>query len=104
MNGEELYTQLDDQLEMDILAAQIESEAAALIKELKYLLPIKTGNLRNDAFKMVKTADGFELYLDEIIAPYVKHPNLKKKLNKIWPQLVQQFVVLLAATIGGTVE
>jgi hypothetical protein len=109
MDGQELYDELNEQKEMDALEAAIEREAAALVQELKYLLPIKTGNLRNNAFRLEKIPGGFQLFIDDVNdigvgAPYAKYPNLKKKLDKIWPVLVQKFVTLLAASIGGVVE
>jgi hypothetical protein len=100
----DIYTNLNEQLEMETMARVVELEARILMDRLRLLLPIKTGNLRNNSFRMVKTAEGFDLFLDEMIAPYIKYPNLQKKLDVIWPQLVEQFTLELAAALNGSVE
>jgi hypothetical protein len=100
----DIYDNLNEQLEMEMLARIIETEARTIMERLRVLLPIKTGNLRNNSFRMVKTSEGFDLYLDEMIAPYIKYPNLKKKLDVIWPQLVEQFTLQLAAATNATIE
>jgi len=99
-----LQDKLNEQLELEALAAAIQREAYAIMKEVKVLLPIKTGNLRNNSLRLVETSEGFEIYLDDIIAPYIEYPNLKAKLDVIWPDLVNKFTTLLAASIGGTIE
>lgn len=67
---------------------------------VKPMLPIKTGNLRNNALKVLRTEDGqYEIYIDTLIAPYVQYPNVKKIIDKVWPTLVARFQQQLETTI-----
>ena len=38
-------------------------------------LPRDTANLADNAYKMVKTATGYKIYLDMNVAPYAGYPN-----------------------------
>jgi hypothetical protein len=68
---------------------------------VKPMLPIKTGNLRNNALKVRKNGDTWEIYIDSLIAPYVDYPNVKKIIDANWPIIRQRFEENIRATIGA---
>jgi len=68
---------------------------------VKPMLPKKTGNLRENALKVRKDGDQWEIYIDSLIAPYVEYPNVKKIIDANWPLIRQRFEDNIKATIGA---
>lgn len=69
---------------------------------VKPMLPIKTGNLRNNALKIRKNEmDEWEIYIDSMVAPYVQYPNVKRIVDQNWPLIRQRFEDNIKATIGA---
>jgi len=90
---------MDTRLEQAVQAAAIRSKST-----IKNLLPRKTGNLQDNAFKIKYVRDGIELYIDETIAPYVKYPNVKRIIDEVWPIILNRFAQDIAVAINGRVE
>jgi len=68
--------------------------ASASKNRLKPMLPIKTGNLRENAFKVRPTPgeeSNWGVYIDEAVAPYVKYPNVKRIIDQQWPLIRAKF-------------
>lgn len=56
--------------------AEFELIVYEAVEQLKARSPIKTGNLRYNAIKVRKIADGtWKIYVDEAIAPYMVYTN-----------------------------
>jgi len=68
---------------------------------VKPMLPKKTGNLRENALKIRKVNDVWEVYIDSVIAPYIEYPNVKKIIDANWPIIRQRFENNIKATIGA---
>jgi len=47
--------------------------------------PYKTGNLRNKAYKIIKSNNGYKIYIDMNIAPYAKHLDSTEKIKREYP-------------------
>lgn len=47
--------------------------------------PYKTGNLRNNGYKLVKTDSGYKIYIDETAAPYAQYLDSKPKIKREYP-------------------
>ena len=50
--------------------------------------PYKTGNLRNNAIKIMKTANGYKIWCDLSVAPYAQYlddkPSIKQRYPESW--------------------
>jgi len=69
---------------------------------VKPMLPIKTGNLRNNAFKAFKGPDTrWDLTIDFSVAPYAQYPNVKRIIDANWAMIKQRFYDNMQATIGN---
>jgi hypothetical protein len=78
--------------------------AEAARKNVARMLPKKTGNLRDNAFKYNKVKNNYKLYIDYKVAPYAQYPNVKKIIDSNWSSINKRFQDQIAqkqATQGG---
>lgn len=68
---------------------------------VKPMLPYKTGNLRNNALKVIKTGDEWKIYIDYAVAPYALYPNVKRIIDQNWPTIKQRFARQVESTLGS---
>jgi len=101
---DKMYENINKKLEMEIVEKMVKAEIIITMREVRRFLPIKTGKLRFEAFTLRETSEGYEVYLDQLIAPYIKYPNLKAKLDVIWPALVESFAQRLAVRLDSYLE
>jgi hypothetical protein len=92
-------------IEKAIIASKSRIAAINALSRVKHLLPRKSGNLQDNALRIVDRGNSeFEVMIDDIIAPYVNSPSVKEKIDNVWPQLVQQFAQELARELNGRIE
>lgn len=71
-------------IEREILAARAKIAAINALSRVKHLLPRKSGNLQDNALRIVDSGNGeYTVFIDDIIAPYVQYPSLKQKIDGI---------------------
>jgi hypothetical protein len=89
--------------QMETFDTAIDKFAAEKAKNyVKPMLPIKTGNLRNNALKVRLTQDGiYEIYIDYLVAPYAQYPNVDRIIQANWPIIRTRFENSLYGTIAA---
>lgn len=68
---------------------EFENELYKIFGQSKLLSPYKTGNLRNNAIKIVKSGfdnDEYKIYVDLSKAPYAKWLDDKPKIQREHPE------------------
>ena len=59
----------------------------------RFELPYKTGNLRDNSYKLVKTSSGYEIYLDLNVAPYAEYIDRPGyKTEKYWDIVADKII------------
>ena len=61
---------------MDLAISMAIARASMSVRKI---LPRRSGNLADKAFRVKETRDGWEIYIDDLIAPYANYPNVKKE-------------------------
>lgn len=85
---------------MDLAISMAIARASMTVRKI---LPRRSGNLADNAFRVKETKDGWEIYIDDLIAPYANYPNVKKKLEAMMPIIINRFVQDIAAAVNGSV-
>ena len=62
----------------------IEGFVNETFEEVRPFLPIKTGNLRNNAYKIAKTKNGWRVIVDLRVAPYADYLDGKPRTKGWW--------------------
>lgn len=69
----------------DEFIAEFEKELYTQFNISKTLSPYKTGNLRENAIKILKTPTGYKIYVDMDIAPYAQWLDQYPKTQREHP-------------------
>lgn len=75
----------------------------AMYNNARFLVPVRTGNLRENGIKLEKTENGFVFYVDENAAPYGKHVEKGTRRMRaqpfFWPSVDANIDSMLQAVI-----
>lgn len=72
---------------------------------LQKQLPYKTGNLAYNALKIKKTSKGYDIIIDQSIAPYASYIDKPEyKSYQYWDKAVKNFIKQINKDLGGTIE
>jgi len=73
-----------------------------LFNENKSSLPSDSGNMKNNAYKIKRTKTGWDIYIDDSVAPYAKwleeNPNKKQGF---WSDYSKQIIDKIKQKYGG---
>lgn len=80
----------------------IEQFVNETFEEVRPFLPIKTGNLRNNAYKIRRTSNGWSVIVDHRTAPYAEFLDSKEKTNGWWDEkAIEKFYEILNRKLQG---